>query len=313
MDFSYGFAAPGTIPGFLMTPGPAPAYPAAPVMAPDMLALGQQWQMAAIMQQLQALEMQLDQLMAAYAKPPPVPPTPHGPTSFTIGSFNILSSSAGIPKGYAPGPQRIKGVVDILASHQASVVGLQEVKDDQLAAFRRLAGDKYGTFAGASGFKGYRDTTIAWRKDTWDLVKSGSLTVPSYEGVASQVPYVRLRNKQTGQEAYFIDAHNPANTRRHHHQEAYRDEAARREAALAAQLGQQTGLPVFVVGDMNATTPARDIFTRNAPLHAANPAPNGIDWIFGSRGVRFNGFQRVRDALVQRTTDHPVVFARATF
>jgi exonuclease III len=317
------------LPGFLSTPsyGYQPPVVVAPTWAPDAYS-GSVY--ASITQALQAIQAELDQLIATYAPtswtptpapvpaPTPVPapnpaptPGPKGRTSFTISSFNILSSSAGIPKGYAPGTERIKGVIQLLDQHHVGVVGLQEVKDDQLAAFRRLAGDRYGTFAGASGFKGYRDTTIAWRKDQWDLVKSGSLTVPSYEGVRSQVPYVRLRNKQTGQEAYFIDAHNPANTKRHHHQEGYRDEAARREAALADQLKQQTGLPVFVVGDMNASAPAREIFTRSGTLHAAN-AKAGIDWIFGSKGVKFAGYQRVRDALVQRTTDHPVVFAQAT-
>jgi exonuclease III len=245
---------------------------------------------------------------------PPQAPGAKGDTNFVISSFNVLSSTAGIPKGYAPGVQRIRWAADILDAHNVSVAGLQEVKADQLAEFKRVAGDKYGTFAGASGKKGYYDTTIVWRKDTWGLVKGGTITVPSYAGIASKVPYVRLRNKQTGQEAYFVDVHNPANTKRYHHQDGYRNEAARKEAAFVKQLVEQSGLPVFMVGDFNDVDKARDIVTQGAPMVAANAQTGqhpGIDWIFGSKGVRFSKFSRTRDGLIQKTTDHPVVFSQA--
>lgn len=247
--------------------------------------------------------------------PGPVPkgPSPHDPTRFVLSSFNVLSSPAGNGKGYAPGPTRMHAVADILRANQVSVVGLQEVEQDQLAEFRKVAGDEYGTFAGESGLRGYHDTALAWRKDTWDLVKAATITVPSYEGRASKAPYVLLRNKQTGQEAYFIDAHNPANTRRHHHQEGYRDAAARQEAALAKQLREQSGLPVFIVGDMNSVREAQDIFTSGAPVKAASPRQNsGIDWIFGTKDVQFDQFRRARNSVIARTTDHPVAFTEVT-
>lgn len=232
-----------------------------------------------------------------------------GPTKFVLSSFNVLSSGAGKSKGYAPGPERMRDVARILKANDVSVVGMQEMSHDQLVAFKKTAGDEYGTFAGASGKPGYHDTTLAWRKDTWKLVKGDHLTVPSYGGMDSKVPYVLLRNKQTGQEAYFIDAHNPANTRRYHHQEGFRDAAARKEAALAKQLLEKSGLPVFVMGDMNSVGEARKIFTKGAPLKAANPRRrDGIDWIFGSKDVKFTRFRRERDGLINKTTDHPVVF-----
>jgi hypothetical protein len=73
---------------------------------------------------------------------------------------------------------------------------------------------------------------------------------------------------------------------------------------------KESGLPVFVMGDMNSVSEARDIFTQGADLKAANgPKQAGIDWVFGSKkGVAFSAFRRVRDALIQKTTDHPVVF-----
>lgn len=245
---------------------------------------------------------------------PPATPGPKGATNFVISSFNVLSSTAGIPKHFASGVQRIQWAADILKQHDVSVVGFQEMKPDQLAAFKRVAGDQYGTFAGDSGTKNYFDTTIAWRKDTWDLLKSGTITVPSYEGRASKVPYVRLKNKQTGQEAYFVDVHNPANTKRHHHQDGYRNTAARQEAAFVKQLLEQSGLPVFVTGDFNDVTTAHAIMTQDAGLVAASDQTHqhaGIDWVFGSKGVQFSHFTRTRDGLIQKTTDHPVVFTQA--
>lgn len=230
-------------------------------------------------------------------------------TRFVLSSFNVLSTGAGKSKGFAPGPERMKDVARILKANDVSVVGMQEMAHDQLSAFKRIAGDEYGTFAGASGKPGYHDTTIAWRKDTWKLVKGDHLTVPSYGGRDSKVPYVLLRNKETGQEAYFIDAHNPANTRRFHNQERFRDAAARQEADLAKKLLEKSGLPVFVMGDMNSVGEAQKIFTDRAPLKAANPArKRGIDWIFGSKDVKFSKFRRERGQIISKTTDHPVVF-----
>ncbi|HEY9721452.1 MAG TPA: endonuclease/exonuclease/phosphatase family protein [Oscillatoriaceae cyanobacterium] len=294
------------------TPAPAPLTPA--------------FTMPQANQVLKELRAELKQLIKAFGPAAPSTPTaptaptpaPHanGATDFVISSFNILSSSAGAAKGAAPAAQRMQGVVDFLHQHNVSVVGMQEMKTDQLADFKRLAGNEYDVFTGVSGFKNYYDAALAWRKDTWSLVSSGRFTVPSYFGIASQVPYVCLRNKQTGQEAYFVDAHNPTNTAKRHHQEGYRAQAATDEAAFVKQLEQQTGLPVFMVGDMNSVQPAYDTFTKGAPLVAANAQGGklkhpGIDWIFGTKGVSFSGFQRLRDALVQRTTDHSVPFATA--
>lgn len=233
----------------------------------------------------------------------------NGATRFVLSSFNVLSTGAGKGKGYAPGPERMQDVARILKANDVSVVGLQEMAHDQLVAFKKNAGDEYGTFAGASGRPGYHDTTIAWRKDNWKLIQGDHLTVPSYGGMDSKVPYVLLRNKQTGQEAYFIDAHNPANTRRFHNQERFRDAAARQEAALAKKLLEKSGLPVFVMGDMNSVGEAQKIFTERAPLKAANPAgKRGIDWIFGSKDVKFSKFRREKGRIISKTTDHPVVF-----
>lgn len=176
-----------------------------------------------------------------YAPAPPIPASPPPAmgrdTRFVLRSFNVLSSSAGKSKGYAPGVQRMEDVVKILEQNRVGVVGFQEMDAEQLKAFKRLAGDRYATAAGSSGVRGYHDTTLAWRKAEWSLVDEGAVTVPSYAGRASEVPWVRLRNKATGQEACFVDAHNPANTQRYHNQERYRDAAATWSRAWPARQG----------------------------------------------------------------------------
>ena len=44
----------------------------------------------------------------------------------------------------------------------------------------------------------------------------------------------------------------------------------------------------------------------------APPPGAGIDWIFGTSDVTFSDYVRYQDGFVQRTTDHPVIEARAT-
>jgi hypothetical protein len=297
---------------------PAPALTASPVGVYRTAGYWQLPNLQPLVDLARDLIAKLTAMMAPVTPPvaPPATPTPpgtrpNGDTKFVLSSFNVLSSSAGKGKGYASGTSRIHDVEKILKANNVSVVGFQEMDANQLTEFKKIAGDEYGTFAGSSGKKGYHDTTIAWRKKEWKLEDSGTITVPSYAGRASKVPYVRLRNKETGQEAYFVDAHNPANTKRYHHQERFRDAAARQEAALVKRLMEQTGLPVFMVGDMNSVSEAREIFTEGAPLKAANPKGKaGIDWIFGSKkGVEFSNFRRTREGLIGKTTDHPVVFS----
>jgi hypothetical protein len=58
--------------------------------------------------------------------------------------------------------------------------------------------------------------------------------------------------------------------------------------------------------------------TKGSPGMHASDSKNGrvsknpgIDWVFGSPNVTFTRHVRDRGALVQRTTDHPMIIARA--
>ncbi|MBX5481875.1 MAG: hypothetical protein IRZ16_08575, partial [Myxococcaceae bacterium] len=110
--------------------------------------------------------------------------------------------------------------------------------------------------------------SIAWRKDKWELVKGRSVTVPYFEGHKKQMPVVLLKNKETGQKAWFINVHNPASTKLHPHNEHWRDVAAQKEIALIKKL-EKTGLPVILTGDMNEKQEARRHILRGTDMKAA--------------------------------------------
>lgn len=253
---------------------------------------------------------------------PEAPPTPRKTTDLVLSSFNILGSSHTAPggdaKGYASGVQRIRWAAELLRQKDVDVVGFQELNPDQAREFLRVAGDTYGLYPG-NGSKlamGSRNS-IAWRKSEWDLVDGRLVKMPSHRGNMWPVPVVKLRNKQTGQEAYFLNFHNAPGFRLGTQQQ-HRDRAADMQVELINRLKRQSGLPVIVTGDMNDKLRYYDEMTQNAGMHAANerpggrpPARPGIDWIFGSQEVRFSGFERERGALERKTSDHAMLVSEA--
>ena len=113
--------------------------------------------------------------------------------------------------------------------------------------------------------------------------------------------------------------HNPASV--HGPAAQFRREAVSRESALANSLASN-GTPVIMTGDMNDRAEFFCPMTARSQMHAANggsrgapcnpPANMRIDWILGSAGVDFSGYE-VRDgAGADRTSDHPFVVTSAT-
>ena len=52
--------------------------------------------------------------------------------------------------------------------------------------------------------------TIAWQRSTWQLVEARTIQIPYFHGNLIRMPYVLLRNRLTGREAWFYNSHNPA-------------------------------------------------------------------------------------------------------
>ena len=243
-------------------------------------------------------------------------------TQFTMATFNLLGSShtaqGGHSPGMASGVARMPGALQILAQHQVSVAGLQEFQPDQRAAFQRQA-TGWAMYPGLSMGRKAGENSVAWRTDTWDLVKTGLVNITYFNGRERPMPYVLLKNKQTGGQAYFSTFHNPANIGGN--MQRWRTEATSREIKLFNEL-EATGIPQLVTGDMNERAEYFCRVTAGTDLKAAAggsnnggckpPKPIGIDWILGSPSVAFSDYTVDRSALVRRTTDHPVVVTHVT-
>jgi hypothetical protein len=244
------------------------------------------------------------------------------PTTFRVATFNVLGAAHttrnGTHPGYASGTVRMRWAVSLLNSAAVTVAGLQEFEPPQFATFRNAA-PAWGVFPGLALARPALSNSVVWRSDVWAYVEGHTISIPYFHGKARPMPYVLLRNVQTGQEVWFANFHNPANVRGP--AARWRSIAVSREAALANSLGQD-GTPVIMTGDMNDRTAFYCPMTARTALHAANggssgsgcrpPGDMGIDWILGSPDVTFEAHTRVRGGLVARTSDHPFVWAVAT-
>ncbi len=255
---------------------------------------------------------------------PGVPPAATNPTFFTLSSFNVLGAGHTAPggnrRGWATGETRMHWAVDILRSHDVDVVGFQEFQRPQWSTFKEITGTDFGIFPGDRFADAAMQNSLAWRRDTWRLVSADTIPIPYFNGDKIRMPFVLLRNLETGQQVYFANFHNPANARGN--AQKWRDQATDLEIGLVNRLKAESGLPVVVTGDMNE----RDVYfcrmTGGAPMIAANggshdasgcrpPPKMVVDWMFGSSEFFFLSYVADRSPLVRRTTDHSVVVSEA--
>ena len=246
-------------------------------------------------------------------------------TDFTLASFNVLGSSHTRHSArYATGVERVRGVVRLLDRHAVDVVGFQEMQADQLQAFLDRTGGRFDVYPGFQRIGDRRvdtDNSLAWDTTSWQAVETTTVDIPYFDGRPRAMPVVRLRNLQTGMTAWFGNFHNPATNRKHPGQDGWRAQAIADEVALARRL-HKTGVPVFFTGDMNEREEVFCPMTGEAPMRAARGGTNRdgvcnarnpwyVDWIFGTKRLRFSDYVEDTSALVKRTTDHPVIVAAA--
>lgn len=237
-----------------------------------------------------------------------------------MSSFNVLgskhTSGSGRKKRFASGPARIRLAAKALDLHGVDVVGFQELQMDQWAAFMAAAGDRYATWPGGVTRRMVQNS-VGWRTDTWDFVEGHTIQIPYFEGILWDMPVVLLRHKATGIQAYFANFHNPATNRKRGNNDALRADATNRQISMARSLAYETGLPVFITGDMNERATYFCRLTAEAPMKAANggsskggvctppPSPMPVDWIFGTRQrAKFTNYVRDDSKLINRITDH---------
>jgi Endonuclease/Exonuclease/phosphatase family len=235
-----------------------------------------------------------------------------------LGSSHTFGTGKGKKSGMAPGVVRARWAAELIRRHQAEVIGFQELQSNQLATLRRHTDMEF--FPGTSMGRADSENSIGWRGDRWVAVEARTVKVPYFNGNGRQMPYVRLRNRATGLEAWFANFHNPADTRRFPGQQRFRSRAADIEVALANRLIRETHTPVFITGDMNDRDAYFCRLTGGAPMLAARggsnsgscrpDSPRAVDWIFGSQDATFTDYLEDRSQLVQRTSDHPMLLAR---
>ncbi|HEY6934687.1 MAG TPA: alkaline phosphatase family protein [Marmoricola sp.] len=250
------------------------------------------------------------------------------PTALRVSTFNLLGAGHTAPNGdkagdgWASGPQRMQWAYQLIQRYHLGVVGLQEFEKPQREMFASLNAGQFGVYPAEDqlGDMARRDAII-WRLSQWQLVEAHWLSVPYFHGNPVKMPYVLLRNVQTGREAWFYNTHNPSDSRGP--AARWRLQGYRLEWQLVSRLrSQYPGVPVIVTGDKNAKAPYLCPTVRNSVLHSANGStatrtrctlhrPARIDWVMGTPDVRYGGYRDIYDAQVRRTSDHHLVFADA--
>ena len=259
---------------------------------------------------------------------PAVPRLPA--TQFRVSSFNLLGAGHTVPggdkPGYASGYIRMGWSVQLLRDHAIDIVGFQEMRPIQHSRFLDLTAKSWGTYPGAQLTDAAGANTIAWRKDTWNLIQANTIQIPYFEGNLIRMPYLLMENRETGQRVWFANFHNPASPPKYGDGEKWRDRATVLQIGLANRLRDaDPSIPIVFTGDMNEREEYFCKLVRKTALRAANgggvtaadvcvpPAKMAVDWIFGSGPeVGFTGYRALRTPLVQKTTDHPLVLSDAS-
>ena len=246
-------------------------------------------------------------------------PATKGPTEFALGSFNVLGASHTAPGGNKAsrpsGVERMKLAAQVIQQHKLDVVGFQEFEPSQRTAFMHDTKNQFAMYPGHHPSKADPVNSIAWRKDKFEFVKGTHVTVPYFEGHQKQMPVVLLKSKETGQKMWVMNVHNPADTKNHPRNEHNRDVATQKEIAFIKNLKKTTGYPVILTGDMNEKAEARQHVVAGTDMHTAMSGKHshshfvGIDWLFGSPNVHFDGYSRDAGHKVRAASDHPLVYS----
>jgi endonuclease/exonuclease/phosphatase family metal-dependent hydrolase len=249
---------------------------------------------------------------------------------FVVASFNTLGASHTTnSRTYPSYAIRTPKQISLLNAYGVDVVGLQEFQRKQYDTFLTAAGRTFGIYPDPATLAdptapfmvsnyGPTENSIIWRNSTMEFVSADYIEVPYFQSTRN-MPVVLLRNRATGQTAYFINVHNPASG------VGYGDQSANRRAAIAVERQKiielrATGRPVFLTGDFNdraaafcpMTAGMLTISPDSIPsMTCAAPPAMGIDWIFTAGPARFSRYARDWQPKNLRLSDHPIVWTRA--
>jgi len=245
------------------------------------------------------------------------------PDEAVVASFNVLGADhtdgRHPRRGFDDSSVRLDRAIKLLRRTHVDLVGFQELQRPQYDRFLARVGDRWAVYTGASWDT---DNSIGWRLDRFELVQGWSVPVPYFDGNTRYMPVVELRSLQTDRHVFVMNTHNPADTRGDASQ--WRRQAVRIERGVTRKLSNEQHAPVIMTGDMNGRADFFCPFTKNGVMHSfiggrhpkggdcRAPSPMGVDWILGNRHVGFAEPRIDRSALVEATTDHPLVSARIT-
>jgi hypothetical protein len=244
------------------------------------------------------------------------------PLTFRVSSFNMLGASHTVPggehEGRAAGPVRARWGSALLRGAGVTVAGLQELEPSQYAAFA-AATPGWQAYPGTRLVRKSTANSIVWDDSVWELVEAHTIEIPYFHGKQTPMPYLKLRDRETGREVWFANFHNPADV--HGPAARWRSVAVAREVALANQL-TAGGDPLVITGDMNDREAYFCPMTTRTQMHAALGGSTGpvcsppgdmtVDWIMGSPDVVFANYHSIRGGLVEKTSDHHLLWTDAT-
>lgn len=269
---------------------------------------------------------QLGDSEGAVTPPTPTRPAPKRTASarkssfgFKLATFNVLGNIHSRPYAHDDrfGPSRIRAewTAQALLTGGIQVAGLQEPDAAQVAAIVAAGQGNLEAFPAASAGDLAVESSLVWDTRVFEATKKTTIRTQFIRRVLER-PVVRLRHIATGRQIWVMSVHN-----------APFDYQAKRDAAVKVQLEkvnelEETGLPVFYVGDMNEKktilckvlrrtdmdSPIGGGLTKNNQCRIPKERMR-VDWIFGSKSVQWSGFTNSKPPLVRLSTDHwvPVV------
>ena len=239
---------------------------------------------------------------------------------FHVASFNVLGAShtRDGDKGMQSYTKRLPRTIALLDDLKLSVVGFQELEEVQWRLFKKRTDKKWGFWPGNRLGKGPVRNSVGWRRAIWEPVERHVYEVPYFHGNLVKNPYLKLRNKVTEREVWFMNTHNPADARGP--AARWRRKSLRIQARLANDL-RATGYPVVFTGDFNDREKAICPLTRMTTLKSASgggwrgdtcevPRYSRIDWIFISQRLQASDYKLREGVVIDKITDHPVITAR---
>jgi len=241
------------------------------------------------------------------------------PFELTLGSFNVLGSQHTAPGGdrrnFPPASVRSVAAVNLMGKHGVDIVGTQELQNDQLAALQSRTG--FSAYPGLQWGSKETDNSILYDDDRFTFVSGSQFTIP-FMGRPRPQPILRLKEATTGREFYVVNTHPSAGDGR------YLTERRQGQATLVGVVNElkESGLPVFVTGDMNdrqefycRVVPVAGLIASNGGSYSGGCRPPSgsiaVDWVVGAGDLSWSGYWRDTSPVTTRMSDHFFISATA--